>query len=286
MDPRRVYCSTISFRHQPLAEALGTITGLGFTGVDLGALPGVCDHVPVDLDESSATAVRTAVQRAGVQVRSVNADVGDLDVPDADQGAARRREQRLERLLDLAREVGATALVLPSGRLGHEPVREDAADRALVVERLVDAAQRAGRRGLELWTEAPHAHRTVCDLDRAGRLLDALPAEVGAVLDVSHVVASGGDPLDFVARHGDRTRHVHLRDAVRGDIHRSLGRGDVDFAAVLGALDAAGYEGVLALELETRDVRDEDRPEAALAAGELISGLLSAAARPAEEPVR
>ena len=42
----RLGCSTISFRHQALPQALATIAGLGFTEIDLGALPGVCDHVP------------------------------------------------------------------------------------------------------------------------------------------------------------------------------------------------------------------------------------------------
>ena len=42
----RLGCSTISFRHQRLPEALATISALGFTEIDLGALPGVCDHVP------------------------------------------------------------------------------------------------------------------------------------------------------------------------------------------------------------------------------------------------
>ena len=46
----RLGCSTISFRHLDLDEALSWIAALGFTSIDLGALPGVCDHVPYVLD--------------------------------------------------------------------------------------------------------------------------------------------------------------------------------------------------------------------------------------------
>ena len=46
----RLGCSTISFRHLPLPQALATIAELGFAEIDLGALPGVCDHVPYVLD--------------------------------------------------------------------------------------------------------------------------------------------------------------------------------------------------------------------------------------------
>ena len=48
----RLGCSTISFRHQPLPDALATIADLGFREIDLGALPGVCDHVPYVLDDA------------------------------------------------------------------------------------------------------------------------------------------------------------------------------------------------------------------------------------------
>ena len=71
--------------------------------------------------------------------------------------------------------------------------------------------------------------------------------------------------------------HVHLRDADPGWIHRSVGRGIVDFAAVVRALAAVGYAGCLALELETRDLRDDERPAATAAATATIAGLLTEA---------
>ena len=80
----RLGCSTISFRHQPLPEALATIAGLGFTEIDLGALPGVCDHVPYVLDMTAVEDVARTVIASGLQVRSINGDIGDLNVPLAD----------------------------------------------------------------------------------------------------------------------------------------------------------------------------------------------------------
>jgi hypothetical protein len=66
-DPRHMIssrwgCSSIKFRHEPLPEALCTIGGLSFEGIDLGALPGVCDHVPCVLDDA---AVLGALEIAG-----------------------------------------------------------------------------------------------------------------------------------------------------------------------------------------------------------------------------
>ena len=42
-------------------------------------------------------------------------------------------------------------------------------------------------------------------------------------MDFSHIVASGGDPQEFVDRFADRIAHVHIRDAVPGNINLSVG---------------------------------------------------------------
>jgi sugar phosphate isomerase/epimerase len=269
----RLGCSTISFRHQPLPLALETITGLGFTEIDLGALPGVCDHVPYVLDEAAVREVAATVTAFGVRVRSINGDIGDLNAAlTADQTAARRRH--LDMLIGLAAATGAQALVLPCGALAHDPLVSLDADLDRVADELLAAARVAAASRVELWTESLHFHRLSCDIDRAQALTTRLGAEVGIVMDFSHIVASGGDPLDFVDRFGPRIAHVHLRDAVPGNINLSVGNGAVDFERGLKALADAGYHGHFALELETRDITDDQRPDATARAAQLISALI------------
>jgi sugar phosphate isomerase/epimerase len=128
---------------------------------------------------------------------------------------------------------------------------------------------------VEIWVESLHFHRLCCDLDRAQGLADRLAdSDVGIVMDFSHIVASGADPLQFVDRFGSRIAHVHIRDAEPGNINLSVGRGRVDFAAGLKALADSGYAGQFALELETRDITDAQRPAATAAAAHLISDLI------------
>jgi sugar phosphate isomerase/epimerase len=93
-------------------------------------------------------------------------------------------------------------------------------------------------------------------------------------MDFSHVVASGGDPTEFVARFATRIEHVHIRDAAPGNINLSVGRGTVDFSTGLKVLADAGFAGHFSLELETRDVTHDQRPAAAADAGRLISDLI------------
>ncbi len=112
-DPR-IGCSSITFRKQERPEALATIAGLGFSRIDLGALPGVCDHVPYALERRDIEAVVADVRASGLSVTSVNGDVGDLNVP-VTNSAAEERAGHLERLLELTAALGGRALVLPCG---------------------------------------------------------------------------------------------------------------------------------------------------------------------------
>jgi sugar phosphate isomerase/epimerase len=273
MIHRRLGCSTISFRHLPLPQALATIAGLGFAEIDLGALPGVCDHVPYVLDDAAVADVAATVAGSGLRVRSINGDIGDLNVVLAPDGRA-ARDRHLAMLIELAAATGARALVLPCGALDHQPVDSLSADLDVVAAELVAAAHSATDRGVELWSESLHFYRLCYDLDRATALAGRLPEQVGIVMDFSHIVASGGDPVEFVERFGPRIAHVHIRDAVPGDINLSVGNGDVEFAFGLKALSHAGYAGHFSLELETRDITHNERPAAAARAGRYITELI------------
>jgi sugar phosphate isomerase/epimerase len=275
-DPR-MGCSSISFRKLPRPEALATIASLGFVTMDLGALPGVCDHVPFALERPDIDAVVADVEASGLAVTSVNGDVGDLNVP-VEGPAARARADHLERLLELTAAVGARALVLPCGAQDRSPRVDLDTDLGMVADALNEAGERAERAGVELWTESLHYFRLSCDADRAANLHERLDGTVGVVMDFSHLTASGSDVVEFIRETGARIRHVHVRDAVPGNIHVSVGRGSADFAGGIAALAGIGYQGGFALELETRDVADADRPASALLAAHQISRLLQGAA--------
>jgi sugar phosphate isomerase/epimerase len=93
-------------------------------------------------------------------------------------------------------------------------------------------------------------------------------------MDFSHIVAAGEDPLEYIERHQGRIAHVHLRDAVPGNINLSIGNGHADFAAGLRSLAAHGYAGHFSLELETRDITHGERPAAAAKAASFITDLI------------
>lgn len=92
----------------------------------------------------------------------------------------------------------------------------------------------------------------------------------GFNFDPSHLYWQFVDPVKFLNRFSDRIYHAHMKDAARtldgesgilashlqfGDHRRgwdfrSVGRGEVDFQAIIRALNRIGYDGPLSVEWE------------------------------------
>lgn len=87
----RLGCSTISFRASALPGALAEISGQGFGEIDLGALPGVCDHVPTPLPAELVDALAEQILASGSAVRLINADVAEMNDPGLDAAEIQRR---------------------------------------------------------------------------------------------------------------------------------------------------------------------------------------------------
>jgi inosose dehydratase len=164
---------------------------------------------------------------------------------------------------------GASVLVLAANTAGHgyerstglSPGEWDALARG--VDRAVEVA---GERGV---TVAVHPHHgTVIDgPDDVDELLAR--SRVALCLDTGHLLVGGADPLAVVRSAPDRIAHVHLKDvngglagqvregrlgyreAVRRGLYLPLGRGDADIAAIVAALEHAGYDGWYVIEQDT-----------------------------------
>jgi inosose dehydratase len=92
------------------------------------------------------------------------------------------------------------------------------------------------------------------------------PELLGLVFDTGHYMLGGGDPMTGVQTYGDRIWHVHFKDfdpevVARADangwgyqqmigqgVFPELGKGAVDFPAVLAQLKALNYEGWIVVE--------------------------------------
>ena len=140
----RLGCSTISFRAWTLPGALADISGQGFGEIDLGALPGVCDHVSTPLPPDLVDALADQILASGLAVRLINADVAGMNDPGLDAAAIQRR---LRTLVDLAGAVGTSTIMLACGRQGTELRTQLSRAIATVARTLTAAAEFVGRFG-------------------------------------------------------------------------------------------------------------------------------------------
>ena len=172
----------------------------------------------------------------------------------------------VEAFLDDARTVGADVLVLAAatGQDGYDarPQLSDA-EWSRLLANLDRLAARAAERGV---TATLHPH--VGTLVETGADVDRVLAGSGIALtlDTGHLLVGGSDPVALARRVPERVAHVHLKDvstavaeevaagrlsyseAVRERMYRPLGQGDLDFAALVTALEGAGYRGWYVLE--------------------------------------
>ncbi|WP_330229284.1 sugar phosphate isomerase/epimerase [Nocardia sp. NBC_00508] len=91
-------------------------------------------------------------------------------------------------------------------------------------------------------------------------------SDLDLCLDTGHLLIGGTDPVRLARRHAERIGHIHLKDvrgalvdqvragdmeyseAVRRGLYVPLGEGDVDIAALVRGMQAAGYRGWYVLE--------------------------------------
>jgi inosose dehydratase len=238
----------------------------GFAGTELGDW----GFLPTDPQE-----LRAALSRRGLAL------VGGF-VPVA-LASAEAHEAGRELALKTARlmaQVAPDAFVVLSDDCNKVEVRASCAGRITAEQGLSDADWLMFARGADLVARAvleetgvrtvfhPHCAGYVETPAEIDCFLDLTSPElVGLCLDTGHYCYGGGvDPAEVARRAGERLWHVHFKDcepevaaacrrdrasymeAVRRGVFCELGKGTVDFAAVLEVLRGRDYRGWIVVE--------------------------------------
>jgi len=189
-----------------------------------------------------------------------------------DEECRRQGVRAVQRSIDLARELGARAVVVHAGKVDIDPQLEktlwhffeagraqtpsynEARDRLMtaraaqaeanleaVQRSLVELAGYAGRLGIRLGIENRYHYLEIPLLDELGRLLEAVGDErVGFWYDVGH--AHTLERLGFLGhetwlqRYASRMIGVHLHDVIGLTDHQAPGSGEVDWGMVVNYL--------------------------------------------------
>jgi len=136
----------------------------------------------------------------------------------------------------------------------------------VLLSRLDEIAALAGSLGVTAALH-PHVGTVVEGPAEVDRVLDG--SAIGLCLDTGHLLVGGTDPVALARRAAARVAHVHLKDvaapradevrtgrstytaAVSAGLYRPLGRGDLDLATLVAALEDAGYTGWYVMEQDT-----------------------------------
>lgn len=174
----------------------------------------------------------------------------------ADVGSDTGREH-IGQVIDLAVGIDGNLLLLSCA---GPPLSSRMEEAPVLLETLRAAAQKARGAGLRLVVK--NERGSLLDSTADLRALGGLDASrsLPLALDVGHLHLCGESGADVIRETADRLEMVVLKDAIRRRFDildpyqeeiRPLGDGDVDFAAIASALEAAGFDGTLVVEHET-----------------------------------
>ena len=235
------------FTERPLLARFGAAAAAGFKAVELQV---AYDHAPAD--------IRREVERHGLTMLGINtpgASAGQNGVAGV-PGREAEFAALFGKALDFAVGSGARTIHCLTGRV--PPAEESAGERTFVAN-LIRAADLAAAHGIGILIE-PLNRR-----DRPENLLH-LPEQAAAIIekvgrpnvrmqfDFYHVQIEAGDLIHRFKRHLGAIGHVQIA-AVPSRAEPD--EGEVNYPALLAAIDASGYAGWVACEYKPR-ARTED----------------------------
>ena len=232
-------------REMTWEQLFETAAGLGFAGMELGVGP---DYDQTKLwDEAGRRELTAAAEGAGVVASSVCLHSYwqySFASPDED---TRSRSRDLAREAAVATaEVGAVNILVPltcPKEVGAEEARSRWIDG---VKACAPAAEKAGAVFCLENVGQPFANRP----EEIIAVVDAIgSAAVKVYYDPGNAVGKGDDPLDAIARYGERIAQIHVKE--REGTH--LGEGIVPWKEIIPALMGVGFDGWLVLETEATD---------------------------------
>jgi sugar phosphate isomerase/epimerase len=236
----------------PIKEGLRVASDLRFRAVEIGAAEG--EASPAALSVSGRRHLARYVNGLGLELASLTADFPQLRL--TDPRGVQERVERTRDVLQLARDAGAPIVTAAIGAMTHPESGEPS---PLAVEALSRIGEFAESRGV-IFAVRP-------SYDTAERLAGVFKA-VGCPalrigLDPAAMIISGANPLSLMLRFADQISLVHARDGTAGASDRigqetALGEGDVDFAALCGALREIEFAGASIIRRTSARITPDD----------------------------
>lgn len=236
--------STSNLYPMPTEEALECLLKAGFKTVEIFL------NTESEAKPDFARKLRLCADAYGARISALHSysSVSDCYLYFTDY--ERRLEDGLKRLDDIyktARTVGARYVIMhgdrPSGPLSDE-------DSIRRYEYLYDMGQ---KRGVTLLLENVLKYRSAY-IDYIKYMRDRLGEKAGFVFDLKQCVRCGLSPHDVISAMSGGIRHIHISDNNRQFDCLIPGRGDTDYAGLIGEM--RGFDGDMIIELYKNNFND------------------------------
>jgi sugar phosphate isomerase/epimerase len=234
----------------PFRKALAEAARLGVGGVQFDP---VGDLTPGNLSATGRREVRHLLRTYNLQLSALGCPLRrGLDVVEHQQ----ERLEYVRQVMALAWELGTRVVVIQAGAITE---KEDDPRAVPLRESLLLLGAHGDRTGVRLALET--------GLEPGPRLASFLQAlntgGVGVNLDPGNLVMHGHDVTEAIRSLSRLILHAHAKDARHATANRlaqevPLGHGDIDWIALLGALEEVEYAGWMVVERETGTSRAAD----------------------------
>jgi sugar phosphate isomerase/epimerase len=230
---------TNSYHTYSLDQALAGIAGAGFKYVELSAVRGWTEHVPLEATDEQIAAIRASLDRAGLRISALSGH-SDLTLPEGLVDG--------KKAVDLCPRLDVNLMITAVG--GHAGKEEN---KAAFLSHIFDLANYAARRNVFLALEV-HGDIMASGAVSLPLIKEINRANVRINYDTANCVFYGGVPaVDDIRAVVPYLSHIHLKDTRGGKgvwDFPAVGEGHVNFARILKILAEEGYTNPFSVEIE------------------------------------
>ncbi len=208
----------------------------GYDGIEVGAIPSMCDHLPLDSWRERADTIRTLAASYDLELLAMEQPLQDKDV--------------MEVAFQAAVEIG-----IPIVNCGPGGTADDEASLQQSLDNLGHLADRAEHYGITLCVKA-HVGCSIYNTPTTLRVMEAISSPAfGIDMDPSHIHRAMENPVEALGAVIKRVKHVHIRDCKGrqegpgNPEDQANGRGEIDLLGYIRVLQDYGYSGPLNLEV-------------------------------------
>jgi D-psicose/D-tagatose/L-ribulose 3-epimerase len=237
---------------EPLQVTFERLSKYGYDGIELMAEP----------EQYDGAEINRLCREFGLQVLSLAGmypwPTDERDLANPDPQVRERAVNYLRECVDFAVEIGAPLIIVvpaaiartaPLGQFQAEEEWVEAAERewGYAVESVQKAAVYAGEKGILLAIEPINRYESFMVNSAAQGLRfvsDVASEAVRLHLDAFHMNIEEKDLPGAIRKAGDKLINFHVADSNR----QAVGRGHIDFRAIVKALKDIDYQWTLALE--------------------------------------